>query len=414
MIRDQETVLPSDEPGAARLRRREVLGRGVKLAAAASLTPLLAAAPAAAAPRRHPGPPGLVGLDHVGITVPNIHEAIAWFEDVMGAVNPLTFGPISDPTGNLMHELVGVNRKAVIDQISLMRIGHSANIELFQYQAPDQNKTFPKNSDWAGHHIAFYVKDIEAAVRYMKRRGVEKFEGPFPITSGPADGQTINYFKTPFNTYIEFISYPHGMAYQKTAPIPLWTPKRNGLNSVVTKVPGLLGIDHIGITVPNVAQAVSWFERVLGFRNPLTFGPISDPTGNLMHDLVDVNRHAVIDRIRLVAGGRGPNVELFQYQAPGQSHRFPLNSDYGAHHIAFYVQDIHKGVAHMQAEGVEKLFGPFPITSGPAAGQVINYFRPPFGTYVELISYPHGMAYQKTAPIPLWNPHNNKSPGRDR
>jgi catechol 2,3-dioxygenase-like lactoylglutathione lyase family enzyme len=244
----------------------------------------------------------------------------------------------------------------------------------------------------------------------MERRGVEKFLGPFPVTAGPAAGQTINYFKTPFGTYVEFITYPHGMAYQKPGVKPLWSPKVNGLGSVVTRVPGLLGIDHIGITVPNVVSAARWFHEVLGFRNPLTFGPISDPKGTLMHDLVDVDRRAVIDQIRMVSGGRGPNVELFQYQAPDQSHRFAKNSDYGGHHIAFYVRDINKAVAYMESKGVKKLLGPFPITSGPAAGQTINYFKTPFGTFVELISYPHGMAYQRTARIRLWDPRHNRPP----
>ena len=27
-------------------------------------------------------------------------------------------------------------------------------------------------------------------------------------------------------------------------------------------MPGLLGIDHVGITVPNVAAAAAWFEDV--------------------------------------------------------------------------------------------------------------------------------------------------------
>jgi hypothetical protein len=31
----------------------------------------------------------------------------------------------------------------------------------------------------------------------------------------------------------------------------------------------------------------------------------------------------------------------------------------------------------------------------------------PLGTDIELISYPHGMAYQATAPIPLWDPRDN-------
>ena len=48
------------------------------------------------------------------------------------------------------------------------------------------------------------------------------------------------------------------------------------------------------------------------------------------------------------------------------------------------------------------------MTEGPAAGQTINYFKTPFGTYVELISYPHGEAYADTAPIPLWDPRDNR------
>jgi catechol 2,3-dioxygenase-like lactoylglutathione lyase family enzyme len=132
-----------------------------------------------------------------------------------------------------------------------------------------------------------------------------------------------------------------------------------------------------------------------------------------MRDLVGVNRHAVIDQIRMVRGGSGPNVELFQYKAPHQDRTFPKNSDFGGHHIAFYVRDIDKAVAFMESKGVEKLKGPFPITSGPASGQTINYFRSPFGTFIELISYPHGMAYQATAPILLWNPRHNH-PSRAR
>jgi catechol 2,3-dioxygenase-like lactoylglutathione lyase family enzyme len=127
-----------------------------------------------------------------------------------------------------------------------------------------------------------------------------------------------------------------------------------------------------------------------------------------MHQLLDVNPRAVIEKVRMVRGGAGPNVELFQWSAPDQSHKFPLNSDYGGHHIAFYVRDIAKAVKYMKSQPAKKLLGPFSITAGPAAGQTINYFHPPFGTYVEFISYPHGMAYEKTARVPLWNPRDNK------
>jgi catechol 2,3-dioxygenase-like lactoylglutathione lyase family enzyme len=388
--------------------RREFLVKGATLAAAAAVAPLAAAgrARAAGVPR---GQLGLVGTDHVGITVPDINEAIEWFEDVMGASAPLTFGPFSDPTGTFMHDLLDVDPRAVIPQITSIRIGHSASIELFQYEAPDQRLTHPRNSDWAGHHIAFYVTDIGDAVEYMQSKGVEKFLGPLPVTGGPAAGQSINYFRTPFGTFIELISYPDGMAYEQAhvTPRPLWSPKLNGLDSVSTTVPGLLGIDHIGITVPNVVDAAAWFEDVLGFTNPLTFGPFLDNDTDFMHALLDVDPRAVVQQIRMVRGGNGPNVELFQYTAPDQDHTFRRNSDYGGKHIALYVRHIDKAVAWMESKGVEKLLGPLAVTDGPAAGQSINYFRAPFGTFVELISYPDGMAYEATAAVPLWDPRDN-------
>jgi catechol 2,3-dioxygenase-like lactoylglutathione lyase family enzyme len=386
--------------------RRDFLKKSATVVAGAAALPLLTAG-RAWADGIGKGELGLVGADHVGLTVPDIGEAVDWFRDVMGATAPLSFGPISDSQGTLMHDLLGVDPRAVIDQITVLRIGRSANIELFQYEAPDQRQTHPRNSDWSGHHVAFYVTDIDAAVAYMEAKGVQKFLGPFPLTAGPAAGQTINYFKTPFGTYIELISYPNGMAYQAPGVKPLWSPKLNGPHSVDTTVPGLLGIDHVGITVPNVVAAASWFEDVLGGINPLTFGPFSDPTGDFMHQLVDVDPRAVADQIRMVRAANGPGIELFQYEAPDQDHTFRKNSDWGGHHIAFYVRHIDKAVEYLQTKGAQKRFGPFAVTAGPAAGQTINYFQTPFGTDIELISYPNGMAYQATAPIPLWDPRDN-------
>jgi catechol 2,3-dioxygenase-like lactoylglutathione lyase family enzyme len=379
------------------------------LAALACSLALGAASPSNAAPRGDgAGQLGLVGMDHVGLTVPDIDEAIAWFQEVMGCSAPLTFGPFGDPTGTFMQDLLGVHPRAVIEQITMIRCGRSANIELFEYDAPDQLTTSPRNSDWAGHHVAFYVDDIDAAVAHMVSHGVEKLLGPLPVTDGPAAGQTINYFRAPFGTYIELISYPSGMAYEREPSRPLWSPKRNGRDSVATTVPSLLGVDHVGITVPDIDAARAWFVDVLGCTSPLAFGPFSDPTGTFMQDLLGVHPRAVIEQIAMVRCGNGASVELFEYSSPDQDRTFRKNSDIGGKHIAFYVRHIEKAVAYLERRGVEKLLGPLPVTDGPAAGQAINYFRAPFGTYIELISYPHGMAYEETAATPLWDPRENR------
>jgi catechol 2,3-dioxygenase-like lactoylglutathione lyase family enzyme len=370
---------------------------------ATAAAPLLGA-PLAAASNTGQGELGLVGVDHIGLTVPDINQAIEWYEDILGAVAPLTFGPFE---GAFLEGALDVVAGTKIDQITTLRIGHSAGIELFQYESPGQRHDAPRNSDWSGHHIAFYVTDIQAAVEYMDSRSVDRLFGPFTLTAGPAAGQSINYFRTPWGSFIEFISYPNGMAYQVPSVHPLWSPKQNGLDAVVTKVPGLLGVDHVGITVPDLGIAASWLEDNLGFANPLTFGPFSDPVGDFMTQLVGVNPRAVVNKIRMLRGGNGPGIELFDYSSPDQDRSFRRNSDWFGHHVALYVRHIDKGVGTLQASAHSKLDGPLSLTAGPAAGQSINYFQTPFGTNVELISYPHGMAYEATAQIPLWDPRDN-------
>lgn len=392
------------------------IGRVANVAAVLSLALALAGLAAAArtsGTRQHVASApvaGVLGVDHIGITVPNIAQAKKWFVDVMGCSAPLAFGPIADPKGTLMKDLLDVNPRAAIKQINQVRCGTGSSIELFQYSAPDQRKRFARNSDYAGHHIGFYVTDLKKAVSYMESRGVEKFLGPFPVTDGPDAGQSINYFRAPFGLYVELNSYPDGLAYEKTAKTKLWNPTDVGAKPTGRGVPGLLGVDHFGITVPNIKQARAWLRNVLGCTVPLTFGPFADPTGNLMKDLVDVHPRAVISQISQARCGKnGANIELFQYSAPGQDKTVPRNSDYAGNHIAFYVKDIKAAVAAMKAKQVKKLLGPFPVTSGPAMGQTINYFLPPIGHYVELISYPKGMAYENTAKQPLWSPRKPNS-----
>jgi catechol 2,3-dioxygenase-like lactoylglutathione lyase family enzyme len=249
----------------------------------------------------------------------------------------------------------------------------------------------------------------------MEAKGVRKFLGPFPVTGGPAAGQSINYFQAPFGTYVELISYPHGMAYETTAKRRLWSAHDIGAKAIDKGIPGLLGLDHVGLTVPDIELARKWLEKNLGGVAPLRFGPISDPAGTLMRDLVDVDVKAVIEEIDVVRVRNGSNIELFQYSAPDQDTRLAVNSSYSGHHIAIYVDDIDPAVAALaRRRGARKLLGPLPVTDGPAAGQSINYFGTPLGHYVELISYPHGMAYEKTAAVKLWSPKDVGRPRRHR
>lgn len=169
--------------------------------------------------------PGMRGVDHIGITVPDSAEAITFFTDVLGCSKAMQFGPFKDDEGTFMKDLLNVNPRAVINQITMMRCGFGSNVELLNYSSPDQKTVWPKNSDIGGHHIAIYVDDINAAADYFKNKGIRTLFGPLPVKEGPAAGQAILYFYAPWGLQMEAISYPEGMAYEKNGGTILWSSR---------------------------------------------------------------------------------------------------------------------------------------------------------------------------------------------
>jgi len=167
--------------------------------------------------------PGVRGVNHIGLTVPDINEAETFFSDVLGCEKATSFGPFRDDTGTFMQDLLDVDPRAVVNQITLMRCGFGSNIELFSYDAPDQKTVRPRNSDIGGHHIGFYVDDIDAAAAYFKDKGIRTLMGPFPVNEGPAAGQSVLYFFAPWGLQMEAISFPEGMAYEKDGGPVLWS-----------------------------------------------------------------------------------------------------------------------------------------------------------------------------------------------
>lgn len=167
--------------------------------------------------------PGIRGINHIGLTVPDLAEAENFFTNVLACQKVTSFGPFRDDSGTFMQDLLDVDPRAVVEQISLLRCGNGSNIELFHYSAPDQKTVTARNSDIGGHHIAFYVDDIDAAAAYLKANNIRTLMGPLPVTEGPAAGQAILYFFAPWGLQLEAISFPQGMAYEKDGGPVLWS-----------------------------------------------------------------------------------------------------------------------------------------------------------------------------------------------
>ena len=203
---------------------RHAIHHALALLAGVGLALLSSGAPDAGAQ----GLPTLRGHDHTGITVPTMKEGLAFFVDILGCKQAMSFGPFADDKGSFMEDTLNVNPRAVIKQITMVRCGNGSNIELFEYTSPDQKTVQPKNSDIGGYHIAFYVDDIKKAAAYLQAKGIRTLAGPLPVNEGPAAGQTILYFLSPWGLQLELISYPKGMAYEKTSKVKLWSPVHPG------------------------------------------------------------------------------------------------------------------------------------------------------------------------------------------
>ena len=170
------------------------------------------------------GLPGLKGTDHIGFTVPNLKEAVLFFKEVIGCEEYYTMGPLQASERELFRRL-DVPSDATI-MIQLMRCASGANFEIFEYQSSSQRDVLPRNSDHGGHHLAFYVDDIEAAVDYLKKKGIEVQGEAEYKTEGESAGESWVYFKAPWGMQLELVSYPKGKAYEKTFEGRLWDPRQ--------------------------------------------------------------------------------------------------------------------------------------------------------------------------------------------
>jgi glyoxylase I family protein len=157
------------------------------------------------------GLPGLRKVDHIGFTVPDLDEAHAFLVDVLGCEYLYSLGPYQDDDGDWMTVHLNVHPRTRMRN-RFFRVGDQAIFEVFEYTAPDQNPSPPRNSDVGGHHVALYVDDLDAAVEHLHAHGVRVLGEP-TVSKGAHEGQRWIYFLAPWGMQFELVSYPHGKAY---------------------------------------------------------------------------------------------------------------------------------------------------------------------------------------------------------
>ncbi|KIS45087.1 VOC family protein [Kosakonia radicincitans] len=162
------------------------------------------------------------GIDHVGISVPDLKQAETFFHDTFGCVPATQIGPFA------LEKLPSPDGKPLTGSvtIAMIRCGNGANIELFAYQDANGSTQMPAMQDIGASHIAFYTDDIQGGVAFLKSKGIAISGEPMTMTSGDTAGETWVHFRSPWGADMELVSYPNGKAYEKHASVKLWKPGR--------------------------------------------------------------------------------------------------------------------------------------------------------------------------------------------
>lgn len=171
------------------------------------------------------GPLITVGMDHVGMNVPNMEQALEFFTEIMGFQKVTELGNLS--LDDAWKKRYRIRLDAEVEKVIMLRAGNGTSLELFQYKSPRRNMERPLGDDVGWFHLGFYTDDIYASVAYLKSKGITVLNDPIIVAEGgPNTGETWVYFVTPWGLQIELVNYPNGKAYEKENPsFILWSPK---------------------------------------------------------------------------------------------------------------------------------------------------------------------------------------------
>lgn len=173
-----------------------------------------------------------------------------------------------------------------------------------------------------------------------------------------------------------------------------------------TGLPTVRTLDHVGLTVPDIAAASDFLVNALGFDEVYSYAP-GDGTGDVQERQFARHPESRVERITVLRLGT-LNLELFEFRAPDQRRVMPRSSDWGSAHLAFYVDDLDAAVQHLRDHGARVLGEPMTL-GGPESGPGNRFIfaLAPGGLTLELITYPEGKAYEQTSARRLFDPRSH-------
>jgi catechol 2,3-dioxygenase-like lactoylglutathione lyase family enzyme len=167
-------------------------------------------------------------------------------------------------------------------------------------------------------------------------------------------------------------------------------------------------IDHVGLTVPDLQEAASFFIEAFGAETIFEMETHRDTSRPEVlaeeQAKLGTRRSARWTRTLVLRLGEGPSIELFEYEDPERLPP-PSPSDLGIQHFGIYVDDIDGACERAASAGATVLDGPtlLPGLEGGDGNKWV-YVVPPWGGIIELCSYNSPQRYERETDVRRWRP----------
>lgn len=153
-------------------------------------------------------------FSHVGITVPDIVAAIAWYVDTLGyylLVGPLEVLEDSSPLGKAAAGIYGTGFTRF--QFAHLAGVDGVGIELFEFDSPKSTSRDDNFEFWMGgiYHFAMTAPDIPAVIATIVATGGKQRSETLMIDE--AKGYQVVYCEDPWGTVIELCSHPYAQMW---------------------------------------------------------------------------------------------------------------------------------------------------------------------------------------------------------
>lgn len=168
------------------------------------------------------------------------------------------------------------------------------------------------------------------------------------------------------------------------------------------------GIEHIGITVTDIAKAEQFFINALEasvlYRIVPADKPASALEGKTMTRVNGFPAEMNITGLTMMRLKNGANVELFQVK-PEVEEKATSIGEAGISHFSVYVEDIYQTGEKLRKNGAVMLDGPNDcFAQEQGQGNQTWFCRTPFGVLIELITLPSKIRYDSASSEARWIP----------